>query len=190
MDEHFQTLSSSVLASPIIWKNGYPYFIHPLTDGVPKLDHAVLKAVVRMAAERISWDGIDTIVGIEAMGLPLTAPLSIEVNKPLCIVRKRSYGLDGEICVDQSTGYSKGAMFINDIHAGEQVAIVDDVISTGGTLRAVINGIQQAGGIILDILTIVEKGDGMKILQLEFPNIQFQSLVRIDIKDGKVIILD
>ena len=31
--------------------------------------------------------------------------------------------------IDQSTGYSKGAMYLNDLQQGERVAILDDVLS-------------------------------------------------------------
>ena len=78
------------------------------------------------------------------MGLPLTAPLSVQHDRPLVVARKRAYGLEGEVVVDQSTGYSKGAMYLNDVRPGERVLIVDDVLSTGGTLRAVIDGIRRA----------------------------------------------
>ena len=68
------------------------------------------------------------------MGLPLTAPLSVRTGVPLVIGRKRSYGLDGEVVIDQATGYSKQPMYLNDIAPGERLAIVDDVLSTGGTI--------------------------------------------------------
>ena len=48
MNEALQRLKDSLLAAPIIWKGDYPYFIHPLTDGVPRLEPSVLTAVVEI----------------------------------------------------------------------------------------------------------------------------------------------
>ena len=138
MTDAMEQLRASLKAAPVIWKGDYPYFIHPITDGVPRMDPAVLQAITELAQQRVNWSDVDVLLGIEAMGLPLTAPLSMATGVPLVIARKRSYGLPGEVGIDQTTGYSKGAMYLNDLKPGERVAIVDDVLSTGGTLEAVI----------------------------------------------------
>ena len=39
-----------------------------------------------------------------------------------------------EFVIDQTTGYSKGEIYLNDIGKGDRVLLVDDVVSTGGTL--------------------------------------------------------
>ena len=183
-------LRKSLSKAPVMWKGDYPYFIHPITDGVPKLDPEVLSAVVELSSELVDWENIDLILGIEAMGLPLCAPLSIESSKPLIVARKRSYGLPGEIAIDQTTGYSKGEMFLNDISEGERVLILDDVLSTGGTLRSVIDGVRRSGGIVSQIITVIEKGPGLANLQKEMPEIEFNSLVRLEMDGSKIIILD
>ena len=77
MSNPLQRLKESLLAAPIIWKGDYPYFIHPLTDGVPRLEPTVLTAVVELIENAVNWESIDLVLGIEAMGLPLTSPLSM-----------------------------------------------------------------------------------------------------------------
>ena len=190
MSNPLQRLKKSLLAAPIIWKGDYPYFIHPLTDGVPRLDPQVLTAVVELIEKRVHWESIDLMLGIEAMGLPLTSPLSMRNNKPQVVIRKRSYGLDGEVAIDQSTGYSKGSMFLNDIKKGERVLIVDDVLSTGGTLDAVISGVESIGALIESIVVVVAKGPGLKQLQQKYPHIEISSLVQVEMDGGNVVILD
>ena len=106
MDQAMQRLSASLESAPIVWKDGYPYFVHPVTDGVPRLEGEVLSAIVHLIGERVDWGGVDLILGIEAMGLPLTAPLSVQHDRPLVVDRKRDYGLVGEVVVDHCTGYS------------------------------------------------------------------------------------
>ena len=190
MSDSLQRLKESLLAAPIIWKGDYPYFIHPLTDGVPRLDPSVLTAVVELIEAAIDWDSVDLILGIEAMGLPLTSPLSMRNNRPQVVVRKRSYGLEGELAIDQSTGYSKGSMYLNDIQEGERILIVDDVLSTGGTLDAIIKGVESLGAIIESVIVVVEKGPGLQQLQQKYPHIQISSIVRLEMDGGKVVLLD
>ena len=190
MSEALQRLKDSLLAAPIIWKGDYPYFIHPLTDGVPRLDPSVLTAVVELIEAAVDWQSVDLVLGIEAMGLPLTSPLSMRNNKPQVVVRKRSYGLEGEVAIDQSTGYSKGSMYLNDIAKDERILIVDDVLSTGGTLDAIIGGLETIGAKIASIVVVVEKGPGLQQLQEKYPHIEISSIVRLNMNGDKVVLLD
>lgn len=188
MTDAMDQLKASLQSAPVIWKGDYPYFIHPVTDGVPRMDPGVLQAITELVTDRVVWSNVDLLLGIEAMGLPLTAPLSVSTGIPLVIARKRSYGLEGEIEIDQSTGYSKGAMYLNDLREGERVAIVDDVLSTGGTLEAVIEGVRRAKAEVTDVIAVIEKGEGLKRLQELYPEIRIQSLVRL-VMDGDTIVL-
>ena len=190
MSDAINRLRESLKNAPVIWKGDYPYFIHPITDGVPRLDPMVLQAVTDLCQKAIDWNGVDLILGIEAMGLPLTAPLSVQTGIPLIIARKRSYGLEGEVTIGQETGYSKGEMFLNDMKPGENVVIVDDVLSTGGTLKAVIEGVRRTGAVVSHIIAVVEKGPGLKILQEQYPEINIESLVRLEMDGGEVVLLD
>ena len=190
MTDAMDQLRASLKAAPVIWKGDYPYFIHPITDGVPRMDPAVLQAITELAQQRVNWSDVDVLLGIEAMGLPLTAPLSMATGVPLVIARKRSYGLPGEVGINQTTGYSKGAMYLNDLKPGERVAIVDDVLSTGGTLEAVIEGVRRAGAAVTDIIAVVEKGAGLRRLQSVYPEVNIQSLVRLEMDGDKVVLLE
>ncbi|MDP6194407.1 MAG: hypoxanthine/guanine phosphoribosyltransferase [Candidatus Poseidonia sp.] len=188
MTDAMDQLKASLQSAPVIWKGDYPYFIHPVTDGVPRMDPGVLQAITELVTDRVDWSNVDLLLGIEAMGLPLTAPLSVSTGIPLVIARKRSYGLEGEIEIDQSTGYSKGAMYLNDLREGERIAIVDDVLSTGGTLEAVIEGVRRAKADVTDVIAVIEKGEGLNRLQELYPEIRIQSLVRL-VMDGDTIVL-
>ena len=176
--------------APIIWKGDYPYFIHPITDGVPRLEPNVLQAIVDLTEPLVDWDNIDIILGIEAMGLPLTAPLAMRTGVPMVIARKRNYGLEGEVQINQQTGYSKGSIYLNDIKAGERIAIIDDVLSTGGTMRSVIEGVKQTKASVENIVIVVEKGDGMQNLKQDYPSIRFDSLVKLHMDGEKIIVTD
>ena len=57
----------------------------------------------------------------------------------------------------------------NNIKAGERILIVDDVISTGGTLEPILEAIEEMGAILQDIIIAIEKGDGRERLPVQPP---------------------
>lgn len=189
LDMRLELLKDSVVKAPVVWKEGYPYFVHPLSDGVPRQSAELLSAARDLISEGVDWDSIDIILGIEAMGIPLAAALCISSGKPLVIGRKRQYGLPGEIAIDQSTGYSKGEIFLNDIDVGARVLIVDDVVSTGGTLHPILKAVEGSGATVQDCWIVFEKGDGMNKIRAT-GNWPLNSLVRIEMQEDKIVVLE
>jgi len=180
-------LVKSLENAPVIMKGDYPYFIHPLTDGVPELDPDIVREAVS-GIIRIADLDVNKIVTVEAMGIPIATGLSLAVSIPIVVVRKRAYNLPNEIVVDQQTGYSKGKLYINGIKEGDRVILVDDVISTGGTALATLNALEKAGAVVKDFVAVVEKGDGAKKLREMGYNVK--SLVKIEVNRDGVKILD
>ena len=95
-----------------------------------------------------------------------------------------------EVRVDVSTGYSESKTYINDIKSGERILIVDDVISTGGTLEPILETLEGMGVVLQDIVVAIEKGEGRERLARERPNWPIRTLARIDIIDGAVQIIE
>ena len=123
------------------------------------------------------------------MGMPLAAALCLSSGKPLVIGRKRAYGLPGEVAIDQSTGYSNGQIFLNDIEVGARVLIVDDVVSTGGTLHPILKAIETSGAIVQDCWIVFEKGDGMDKIRAD-GDWALNSLIKIQMEGDKVTIVE
>ena len=182
-------LHDSLRGAPIIWKGEYPYFIHPISDGIPRMDAEVLRATRDLIVSMVDWSKIDLIVSVEAMGLPLLASVGEATGKPTVVIRKRSYGMEGEVRVDVSTGYSSSTAYINDISPGERILIVDDVISTGGTLEPILESLEGMGAVLQEVIVAIEKGNGRERLSAERPEWPIRTLARIDIVDGKVDIV-
>ena len=188
-DSRFEILRQSVIDAPVIMKGEYPYFIHPLSDGVPSQSAELLAAARDIIHESVDWDNVDIILGIEAMGIPLASALCLKSGKPLVVGRKRSYGLPGETSIDQSTGYSKGEIFLNDIKEGDNVFVVDDVVSTGGTLLPILQAIDRIGANVVDCWIVFEKGEGMNYVRSK-GNWSLNSLVKIRMDGSKVVVID
>jgi adenine phosphoribosyltransferase len=182
----FEKLKISLIEAPIIKKGQYNYFVHPITDGVPLVDPEVLEE----AANGIRTFGnleVDKIVCVEAMGIHIATALSIITGIPFVVIRKRKYGLDGEVAVHQITGYSHGELYINGLNKGDKIILVDDVVSTGGTMIAVLKAMEKMGVEIADVIAVVEKGDGKYIVEKE-TGFNVKSLVKVNVIDGKVVI--
>ena len=130
---------------------------------------------------------IDKIVTIEAMGIPLATTLSLNMNIPFTIIRKRKYDFPDEVSVEQATGYSNSKLYINGLKKGDKIVIVDDVLSTGGTLRAVLTALKKMGVVIKGVFIAVNKGNVAKEIMDEF-NVSITTLVNIDVIDGRVAI--
>ena len=152
-------LIKSLETCPIVKRGEYHYFIHPISDGVPSLDPALLREVATAMIKVMDLDRVDRIVAAEAMGIPVGSIISCMTDLPLNIVRKREYLLPGEIPLHQVTGYSKGKLYLNGVNPGERVVIVDDVISTGGTTRALLAALDKTRAEVADICFAIKRGD-------------------------------
>lgn len=182
-----EVLQESLRKAPIVIRGEYPYFIHPISDGVPSLEPELLDEIAEHMIS-IAGTDYDRIVSIEAMGIPLATTLSLKTGVPFSIVRKRQYGLEGEMVLSQSTGYSKGELYINGVNRGEKVLVVDDVISTGGTLKALLPALEKMGAQVCNVIVVISRGDGA--IQMRDMGYEIDTLVRIDVNRDGVTILE
>ena len=180
-------LRRSVAEAPIIDRDGYSYLVHPLSNCVPTLDPALLREVVVRIIRRADLTDVDKIVTPEAMGIHLSTAVSLTADIPLVVIRKRSYGLDGEVALSKSTGYSEDEMYINDVDPGDRVLLLDDLISTGGTMRAIVEALDDIGAEIADIVIEIRKVGGEDALAgIDHP---VRTLLDIEVGDGEVRIV-
>ncbi|HQN91753.1 MAG TPA: hypoxanthine/guanine phosphoribosyltransferase [Methanoculleus sp.] len=178
-----ERLIHSLETSPVMKRGDYNYFIHPITDGVPLLEPALLREIGCAMVRVLDLSGVDKIVVCEAMGIHIGVTLSLMTDIPLVVVRKRSYGLPGEVAVHQTTGYSKGELYLNGVGAGDRVVLIDDVCSTGGTLRALISALGQVGAGIADVCVVIGRGDA----DIGRP---YKVLVRVEVSSDRVRVVD
>jgi adenine phosphoribosyltransferase len=179
-------LGRSLRSAPVIEKNGYEYFVHPISDGVPMLEPGLLREIVIGIIRKADLD-VDTIVTPAAMGIHLSTAVSLMTDIPLVVVRKRRYGLEGEVALSQVTGYSAEDMYINDVSAGDRVLLLDDVLSTGGTLRGITGALEEIGAEIVDVVAVIGKVGGEN--HLAETDYEAKTLIDVDVENGEVIVL-
>ncbi|MFW6383784.1 MAG: hypoxanthine/guanine phosphoribosyltransferase [Halodesulfurarchaeum sp.] len=180
-------LEGSLSETPVIRKDDYEYFVHPISNGVPMLEPELLRETVVRIIRKARLEDVDKIVTPAAMGIPISTAVSLMTDIPLVVIRKRQYGLDGEVELSKQTGYSDDEMFINDVYEGDRVLLLDDVLSTGGTLKRIFEALEDIGVEIVDTVVVFEKTGPN---ELEESGHEVKSLITLEVADGEIRILD
>ncbi|MDX1342263.1 MAG: adenine phosphoribosyltransferase [Reinekea sp.] len=103
----------------------------------------------------------DAVVGIDARGFILGAPIAYELNKAFIPVRKK--GKLPFATLEESYELEYGQAEVQ-IHAdalteGQKVLVIDDLIATGGTLQAACRLVERLGAEVLECAAIVDLPD-------------------------------
>ena len=114
--------------------------------------------VINIFYDRYKNEKIDVIVGIESRGFIFAAPLALKLNCAFVLARKRGK-LPAEIVrAEYELEYGKDSLEMHKdaIQSGDDVLIVDDLLATGGTVKAVIDLVKQLRGNIVEIACLIE----------------------------------
>ncbi|MGL4252042.1 MAG: adenine phosphoribosyltransferase [Metamycoplasmataceae bacterium] len=126
--------------------------ISPLLANGEALNYCVMKMV------EVSKDA-DVILGPDARGFLFGTPVAAILSKPFIMVRKEKK-LPGKVIQKEYTlEYGKKNILeiqANRIQPGQKVIIIDDVLATGGTMRAIVDLVKSQGGIVLKIIFLLE----------------------------------
>jgi adenine phosphoribosyltransferase len=101
--------------------------------------------------------GITGIVAIESRGFVFAAPLALHLGVPLILARKKGKLPGKTISESYSLEYGTATLEIHeeDLGSGMNLLIVDDLIATGGTLRAVANMIERQDSRVAGIFAVI-----------------------------------
>ena len=117
-----------------------------------------------MNSTKKSFDNFDLIVAPEEMGLLFATALAMETNIPISLVRKHSLGLRFEHKLNND-------LYINlPTEQLYKVLIVNSVLSTGETIRSILNYLRAHMVDIVGVSVFLNKKDfgGQKIVEEEF----------------------
>jgi adenine phosphoribosyltransferase len=181
-----ERLRQSLREAPVVERGDYQYFVHPVTDGIPLVEADLLREVAAGVEARVDFGAVEKILAPEAMGVHHAAAVTLATDVPFVVARKRSYGFDDEVAVHQETGYGESELYVNNVHEGDRVLLLDDVYATGGTLRALCDALDAIGAELVDVVVVIHK-EIEDATELPVP---VTSLVRVDVVDGEVVILD
>lgn len=118
----------------------------------------VFKKVIDILTKKYKNKKIEKITSMESRGFILAAPLAYKLNAGFVPVRKKGKLPYETISVEYSLEYGKDVleMHKDGIKRGENVLVVDDVLATGGTAKAVIELVEKLGGKVVGVAFLIE----------------------------------
>ncbi|MCM8710443.1 adenine phosphoribosyltransferase [Clostridium sp. SYSU_GA19001] len=144
-------------------------------------DKDVLKYTVDAIAEDLKNKKIDLIVGPEARGFLFGAPVAYALGAGFVPVRKKGKLPFHTIGVSYDLEYGSDELEIHKdaILPGQRIAIVDDLLATGGTIASVAKLVEKIGGEVVSMNFVIELTElkGREKLQ----GYDIMSLVQYDI---------
>jgi len=128
-------------------------------DITPILENPQLfKEVIQIFKEKLEEFTPEVIVGIESRGFIFAAPLAVEMGIPFVLARKPGKLPSDKISVEYSLEYGSDSleMHKDSIENNQKVAIVDDLLATGGTSEAAVKLVKSLGGNVVSVVFLVE----------------------------------
>ncbi|WP_026886400.1 adenine phosphoribosyltransferase [Clostridium beijerinckii] len=121
-------------------------------------DGEALRETINRIVKHLEDKKIDLIVGPEARGFIFGVPVACALGVGFIPVRKPGK-LPGEtISINYGLEYGEDQLQLHKdaIKPGQRVAVVDDLLATGGTVEGVAKLIEQAGGIVASLDFVIE----------------------------------
>lgn len=185
-----ELLKEQLRKGRIIKKHDYQYIINSITEQEPALEPAILTDCADKLLEKLNYKKATKIITPEAMGIPIATVISLKTSIPLIIATKRKKRVFNEITVKYTSGYEKGVLHINNIKKGDKILIIDDLISTGGTIIAMIEAIKKLGAEVTDIGAIFNKVDYQGVKEIEKFGFQPKILLNVKLNGDKIEVED
>jgi len=116
-----------------------------IVPSLPSVFSQVIRAYTSLIKRNVRENRFDIVAGIPTAGLTYATAVAYELSKPLIYIRKekKEYGTGKEV---------EGLL-----PPGAKVVIIDDVITTGGSLIAAINSVRRSGGTAEKAVVLIDR---------------------------------
>lgn len=125
-------------------------------------DPRSLEVVAEAFAERLEPD--DKIAGVALGAVPLATATSLVADVPYVIARK------------QRKEYGTGNQIEGKLDEGEEVVVLEDIVTTGTSLVEAIDGVREAGATVERALVVVDREEGGRE-NVENAGVEMEALV-------------
>jgi len=126
-----------------------PYYVDlRLIPSFPDAFHRISEFCATFIEQELNTQSFDRIAGIPVAGIPFASILASQLDKPLLYVRQgvRLRGRERRV---------EGVLI-----SGDRVLLVDDLITTGLSLRRTVIAIRSEGGIVTDAFVLLDREEG------------------------------
>ena len=117
-----------------------------------------LQLAINSMQEFLKDVDVDVIAGTESRGFIFGVPIAYNLHKPFVPIRKKGKLPCETVSASYDLEYGSATieMHKDSIKPGQKVAIVDDLIATGGTTEAIIKMVEELGGEVVKIVFLME----------------------------------
>lgn len=132
---------------PFTWTSGLRspiYCDNRLTLSYPEVRREIAKGLQSIILDK--YPSADVIAGTATAGIPHAAWVSELLNLPMCYVRS------------SAKGHGKGNQIEGNVEKGQKVVVVEDLISTGGSVITAVQALREAGCEVLGVVSIFTYG--------------------------------
>ena len=157
--EEIETVKECFHNKPLYNIGNYKFILNSLTEQHPATEAFLLKSAAKMMVKSLkSIDNCNKLLSEEDKGGILLAAISLLTNTPFGMARWYPSSLVNQIPTMFSCEYiTSKELYLTGINKKDKVIIIDDIISTGGTLIGLIQSLEKIGAEILEILVLGEK---------------------------------
>lgn len=121
-------------------------------------DAAGLALAVELLANPFRGKRIDLVIGAESRGFIFGTAVAQALSAGFGLIRKPGKLPFKKVSRSYELEYGKGTLEIHEdqIRPGQRVVIVDDVLATGGTMRACVDLVKHLGGEVIGVAVLIE----------------------------------
>jgi orotate phosphoribosyltransferase len=127
-----------------------PYYLDlrmvPSDPQAYKLEIAAYEAV----AKEIGGNNFDVVAGVATAGVTVSSPLAYLLGKPMVYVRR------------EEKGHGLGKLVEGAVRPGWRALVVDDLVTTGGSIVSAVEALRKAGCVVKDSIVLVDRLEGGK----------------------------
>ena len=127
----------------------------------------ILSTISKLITQKIDLDDIDKVAGPALGAVPIATAVSLESKLPLLMIRK------------EKKGYGTSKLIEGELNEGDNVIVVEDVSTTGGSLLKAIRAINDNGGNVKRAFVVVDRQEGA-IEAFESEGVKLEHLITVD----------
>jgi orotate phosphoribosyltransferase len=153
---------------PFTWASG---LLSPIyCDNRVALSHPKVRAFLKncLAEKSAAFGDFDVVAGVATAGIPHGVLLADVLEKPFVYVRS------------SAKEHGRRNQIEGELHAGQSVLVIEDLISTGGSSLLAVDALREAGAEVVGVLAIFQYGFEKAHTAFADKQVHFQTLTNYD----------